>query len=119
MGCGGCPLSAHPPGPPGPEEQHGEVVPLGPDHARPPELPPPTPPGRLHGITVGGMAVCALAGILGMVAYVTVQWGDSAQYVVGFMVASFAGFLAFASGAVLTAARDTYARSERRDFEDG
>lgn len=77
-------------------------------HEPPPE-PPPSPPSRLHGLAIGGMAGCALLGILSMLAFITVNWTESAsRYVVGAFVISGIGFLACASAAVLTAARDTY-----------
>jgi hypothetical protein len=75
------------------------------------EDPPPTPPGRLHGLSIAGMAVSALVGIVAIFAFFTINWhGDSARYVVFAFVAAGVGFLTFASMAVLSAARDTYPR---------
>ena len=68
-----------------------------------------TPPGRLHGFAIAGMAVCALAGIGAVLAFMTISWpGTSGRYVVAIFVTSVVGFLASGSTAVLTAARDTY-----------
>ena len=81
----------------------------------PPEIHPPdeevSPLGRLHGLSIVGMAVCALVGIVAMFGFITINWpGTSSRYIVGAFIAAGVGFLACASTAVLTAARDTYAR---------
>ena len=74
--------------------------------------PAPTPPTRMHGLAIGGMATCALIGILAMLAFITVNWpATTGRYIVGAFVVAGVGFLACASAAVLTAARDTYAHS--------
>ena len=71
-----------------------------------------TPPSRLHGLSIAGMAGCALVGIIAMLAFITVNWSAGAgRVVVATFVLSGIGFLACASTAVLTAARDTYPRS--------
>ncbi len=95
-------------------EQHNIV--------RLPKDPPPveeeraTPPSRIHGLAIGGMAICALIGIGSMLAFITVRWpGSSGRYIVGAFVIAGLGFLTCASAAVLTAARDTYSRSDPRD----
>ena len=95
------------------EQGPGEtVVPLGaepvPGHG---EVPPPSPPvSRLHGLSITGMALCALTGIASMLAFVTVRWsGPAGHYVIAGVILSAIGFLACASIAVFTAARDTYA----------
>ena len=80
--------------------------------------PAPTPPGRLHGIAITGMSVCALVGIVALLSFVTVRWPDrTGRYVIAVLVGAAIGFLACASAAVFTAARDTYlspaARAER------
>jgi hypothetical protein len=85
------------------------VVPLPDSHMHHAEEPV-SPPGRLHGLSIAGMAVCALVGIVAMFAFVTINWGTSGRYVVGAFIAAGVGFLACASIAVLTAARDTYPR---------
>ena len=85
------------------------VVRLPVEHEPAPE-PSPTPPTRMHGMAIAGMAACALVGILGMLAFVTVNWpGSVSRFIVGAIVIAGVGFLACASAAVLTAARDTYA----------
>ena len=80
--------------------------------ADPAPEPPPTPPTRMHGLAIGGMALCALLGIVSMLALITVNWpGQTGRFIVGTFVLAGVGFLACASAAVLTAARDTYPRS--------
>lgn len=82
----------------------------------PPPAAPPSPPGRLHGLAIAGMAVCALVGIVAMLVFITVRWpGNTGRVMVVAFVLSGLGFLTCASLAVLTAARDTYARSTPRD----
>ena len=92
------------------------VVPLGAElaegHGVP--APPSGPTSRLHGLAITGMAVFALAGIGSMLAFVTVRWtGTTARVVIAAVVLSAVGFLACASAAVFTAARDTYAHGPR------
>jgi hypothetical protein len=56
------------------------------------------------------MAVSALVGTASMLAFATVHWtGAAGHYVIGIVVLAAVGFLACASAAVFTAARDTYA----------
>ena len=87
-------------------EADEKIVPLG---VEPPAALPPSPPGRLHGIAITGMALFALLGIVALFLLATVQWSDPARrYVFVTIVVSGAGFIAFAAAAVLTAARDTY-----------
>jgi hypothetical protein len=75
-----------------------------------PEPPPrPSPPGRLHGIAIAIMGISAIVGVAGFMAFITITWPqDMSRYVIG--VSLFAGivFLASASIAVFSAARDTY-----------
>lgn len=89
----------------------GDVLPLGAEvvegHGQPPT--PSGPRTHLHGLAIAGMALCALAGTATMLAFATVNWtGAAAHYVIGIVVLSAVGFLACASAAVFTAARDTY-----------
>lgn len=57
------------------------------------------------------MAICALAGTAGMLAFATIHWtGAAGHYVIGVVVIAAVGFLACASAAVFTAARETYSR---------
>lgn len=66
----------------------------------------------MHGLAITGMALCALLGIGSMLAFVTVRWtGSAGRYIVALFVLAAVGFLACASAAVFTAARDTYAQS--------
>ena len=94
----------------GPAEPSGEdkVVRLPADYEPPPE-PPPAPPGKLHGIFIGGMAVSALVGVAALFAFITVGWPDSVRrYIIGLFFFAGIAFLACASAAVFSAARDTY-----------
>jgi hypothetical protein len=87
----------------------GSVVPH--PSSAPPEPPaPPSRPGRLHGLAIAGMAISALIGIISMLTFITVSWPAGPGRVILFVcIVSGLGFLAFASVAVLAAARDTYA----------
>lgn len=101
------------------EEGNGRrnVVPLGKD-PEPQPVVPPSPPGRLHGLAIAGMALSALVAIVAGFLFIAVGWpGNMGRVVVsvGFLAA--VSFLAFAAAAVFTAARDTYARSDRSDSE--
>jgi hypothetical protein len=72
-------------------------------------------PSRLHGVAIAGMAAFAVVGILATLAFITVGWpGRIGRYVGGAIFMSVVGFLACASAAVLTAARDTYVRRPGR-----
>ena len=71
--------------------------------------PPPTKQGPLHRAAIAAMTICAIVGILAMLAFITVSWpDDTGRYVVGVFIGSGIGFLASASIAVFSAARDTY-----------
>ncbi len=86
------------------------VVRLPNEPVREPE-PEPSRPGRLHGLSIAGMAVFALIGIAAMITFITVRWPQgTGRYVVMVFVVSGLGFITCASTAVLSAARDTYAR---------
>lgn len=62
------------------------------------------------------MALFALAGIISMLAFITVTWpGDSGRYIIAVVFISGIGFLASASIAVFSAARDTYALDDPRN----
>lgn len=94
----------------------GNVVPLGTD---PPPTPvtPPSRPSGMHGAAIAGMALSALVAIVTGFLFIAVGWtGSSGKVVVtiGFLAA--VSFLACASAAVFTAARDTYAHTS--DHED-
>ncbi|HYI44691.1 MAG TPA: hypothetical protein VE174_04425 [Actinomycetota bacterium] len=86
----------------------GQVVSLPNDM---PSEEPVSPPGRLHGLSIAGMAVSALVGIAALFAFITINWpGSSSRYVMIAFIAAGVAFMTFASTAVLTAARDTYSR---------
>ena len=96
--------------------RHDNIVDLPTDPLAAP--PPPSAPGRVHGLAIAGMATCALVGIVSMLAFITINWpGHTGRYVVGTFVFAGVGFLACASTAVLTAARDTYANDRPSDAE--
>ena len=106
----------------GPERGDGRVVPLRPDvGVEPPAPPPPSRPGRLHGVATAGMAVCALVGIAAMLLFVTVGWpGETRRYPMTVFVFAVVGFMTCASIAVFAAARDTYPRrGAQRDRDPG
>jgi hypothetical protein len=86
-----------------------DVVPLPHDAPSPPIRP--TGPGRLHGLAIAGIALSALTGIASMLAFVTIRWpGSSGRYLIAVLFGSVIVFVVSASTAVLTSARDTYAR---------
>jgi hypothetical protein len=69
----------------------------------------PTRQGPLHRAAIAAMTICAIVGILSMLAFITVSWpDDTGRYVVGVFIGSGIGFLASASIAVFSAARETY-----------
>ena len=84
-------------------------------------VPPPTPPRPLHGMAIGGMALCAFVGIISLLALITVRWpGNSNHFVMGLVIASALGLLVCCCLALFSAARDTYVRQGRpaSDAED-
>ena len=94
----------------------GSVVPL-PAHAGAERAPGrASPPGRLHGLAMAGMALFAVVGILATLAFITVGWpGDTGRRVIAVVVVSAVGFMACASAAILAAARDAYPSRSRPD----
>lgn len=83
----------------------------------PPPEPPhiPSAPGRLHGLAIAGMGVSALIGVAAVLAFITITWpADMSRYVVGIFLVSGVFFLACASTAVFSAARDTYRNGNDR-----
>ncbi len=93
------------------EDDSQNVVPLGQPIEPPPE---PRRPGRLHGLAIAGMAVCALVGVISMLAFITVTWPNgTGRYVVGVFIGSGVGFMTCASLAVFSAARETYVKSDQ------
>ena len=92
------------------EESQDNVVSLG----RAPEaVPDPVPTqSRLHRLAIAGMALCAVVGILSMLAFITVTWPeDTGRYVIGVLIGSGVGFMTCASLAVFSAARDTHIKT--------
>jgi predicted lipid-binding transport protein (Tim44 family) len=95
------------------ESDSGEVVDL--PGAAPAIEPPPSPPGRAHGLAIGGMATSALIGIAAFFAFATVGWSDGPRRVIiGVFLFSILGFVSFASIAVFTAARESLPARPRR-----
>ncbi|MDQ4057974.1 MAG: hypothetical protein M3124_02500 [Actinomycetota bacterium] len=90
-------------------------MPLGVEAPSEPQRAKPTPRiGRLHGLSIIGMAVSALAGIASMLAFITISWPDDlGRYLMAIFVFSVVGFMTSASFAVFSAARDTYPRHSR------
>ncbi len=83
-----------------------DVVPLG---VEPPAEPPPARPSGLHGLAITGMSVSALVGIC--VLFLSIGIGLPAggrRVATAIVVGAAVVFLACASTAVFTAARDTY-----------
>jgi hypothetical protein len=96
------------------DEGH-KIISLGTQSAAAKADPAPSRPGGMHALGISGMAVCALVGISSMLAFISVHWpGETGRFVIAVLVGSTIGFLAFASVAVLAAARDTYARPDSR-----
>lgn len=94
------------------------VVPLGKDPEPEPELPP-TPPGKIHGLAIAGMAMSALVAILAGFLFIAIGWpGNTGKVVASIGFLGGVSFLVCASAAVFTAARDTYARSEHKEHRD-
>ncbi|MEA2477174.1 MAG: hypothetical protein QOC87_1373 [Actinomycetota bacterium] len=94
----------------------GAVVDLG------TELPPPPPlsgpQSSLHGMSISAMAICALVGIVAMIALITVRWpGNSERVMIALIVFASIGFLVSASTAVFSAARDSYPRRSGRQHD--
>jgi hypothetical protein len=89
-----------------------------PSEPLPPE-PPPSPPGRMHGAAIAGMGISAIIGVAAMLAFITITWPERlSRVVVGVCLLSGLAFLAFASIAVFSAARDTYRDDKYRKTND-
>ena len=79
---------------------------------------PPTPPGRMHGMAIAGMALSALLGVVALLGLVTVSWPESlARLITTLIIGAGVLFITCASAAVLTAARDTYVRPDEGGSE--
>jgi hypothetical protein len=96
-----------------------DVVPLGRD-PEPPETPPPSRPPRLQNLAIAGMTACAAIGTIAALALFTVTLTEPVRrYVSGAVLFAAVGFLACAATAVMSAARNTYARQPERPGSDG
>lgn len=95
------------------------VVPLGNEPHPPDPVPPPSPPGRMHGAAIAGMGISAIVGVTSMLLYITVTWPENiGRVVIGVCLFSGLAFLTFASTAVFSAARDTYRNEKDRKVTD-
>lgn len=82
-------------------------------------VPPPSPPGRMHGAAIAGMGISALVGVAAMLAFITITWpANLSRVIVGVCLLAGLSFLAFASAAVFTAARDTYRNDKDRKLPE-
>ena len=96
------------------------VVSLGRAPAVEPTPPPQRKQGPVHRAAIAGMTLCALIGILSMLAFITVSWPEeSGRYVIGVFIGAGIGFLTCASIAVFSAARETYVTPASDDVSDG
>jgi hypothetical protein len=93
-------------------EGEDKVVSLPGEHIAAPQEPVPTrSTSTLHTAAVAGMALSALIGIAATLALISVRWpGDTARFVIVVCVGAAISFMACASTAVFSAARDTYPR---------
>jgi cation transporter-like permease len=99
------------------DDGEDRVVPLG---VAPPAEEPvaPSRPHAGHGLAITGMALFALIGIAAIFLFISIEWPENTQrYIAIIFVAAGIGFLACASTAVFTAARDTYRAPQ--DPDDG
>ncbi len=86
-----------------------DVIPLGNEPIPPPPQPPPSRMGRIHSLSIAGIAISALVGTASTFLFVAVGWeGTARQGVIVAIVLSAVVFVACAFIAVLSAARDTY-----------
>jgi hypothetical protein len=93
-------------GRPRPDSSSSEVVPLG---VEPPAEAPPRRHSGLHGLAITGMSLSALVGIFVLFASIGIGLPDGGRRVaIAIVVGAAIVFLACASTAVFTAARDTY-----------
>ena len=82
------------------------MIPLG---IEPPPEPPPARPSGLHGLAITGMSISALVGICVLFLSIGIGLPASGRRVaIAIVVGTAIVFLACASTAVFTAARDTY-----------
>lgn len=99
----------------GPNSSTSEVRPIG---VEPPPEPPPARPSGLHGLAITGMSLSALVGIV--VLFLSIGIGlpsGPRRATVAIVVGAAIVFLACASTAVFTAARDTYPSKGGGDAE--
>lgn len=98
-----------------PEEDSGNIVPLGIEPTRE-EPPPPTPMGRAHAWGTMGMALSAFVGIIALVSLITIRWPEETSRIPkGVIVFS---ILAFMVCAGLAAAGAAGASTPRRKMPE-
>lgn len=79
------------------------------------EEPPPSPARGLHALAIGGMALCAITGIVLVLALITVNWTDASRRAITTVVVLVGvGFVASAATAVFAAARESHPQRDGR-----
>jgi len=95
-----------------------KVVSLPGEQIATPQAPIPTrSTSTLHTAAVAGMALSAFIGIAAVLAFISISWpGDTGRFVIAVCIGAAISFMACASIAVFSAARDSYPRrGSRRD----
>jgi hypothetical protein len=97
------------------DHDNQKVVSLPGERVATPTAPAPTrSTSALHTAAVAGMALSAFIGIAAMLAFISVRWpGDTGRFVIAVCIGAGISFMACASTAVFSAARDTYPRQGR------
>lgn len=99
-------------------DEPDKIVPLPGAHSPAEQPDPPSPPGRLHGFFIAGMAASAFVGIVALFGFITVGWPENvSRLIMGVFFLAGVVFLACASAAVFTAARDTYPSREAKPLD--
>lgn len=97
------------------EDEPGTVTPLRDPQPVVNEEPPPSPARGLHALAISGMALFAIAGIVLVLALITVNWTDASRRAITTIVVLIGvGFVASAATAVFAAAREAHPRQDGR-----
>lgn len=100
----------------GPDEQ--KIVALPGAQPDEPSEDAPSPPGRMHGLFIAGMAGSAFLGIVALFGFITVGWPqDISRFIIAVFFVAVIVFLACASAAVFAAARDTYPARDTKPLD--